>query len=84
MRVLFVSEYLRAGGAEKFLLSLIRGLVKVLGNSIEIHVATADRQNIWLGAHLRSNIKVHHIPSTRLYFQLRILGMSHPLIARKF
>ncbi|MGC9107031.1 MAG: glycosyltransferase [Infirmifilum sp.] len=84
MRVLFVSEYLRAGGAEKFLLSLVRGLTKVLGDSIEIHVATADRLNMRLGTLRRLNIKVHYIPSTRLYFQLRILGMSHPLIARKF
>lgn len=79
MKILYISELLKGGGAELFLYNLVSGIKEEL-KDLNIDIVTADRvnSNLYLGL-----ARIHHVPRDPLYFQSRVLGFGNPIVKRK-
>jgi glycosyltransferase involved in cell wall biosynthesis len=79
LKVVFISELMYGGGAETFLRNLITGLCRY-APSIEIVVVAAQQET---STALPCATKLYLVPRDKLWFQSRVLGLSHMFVERK-
>jgi glycosyltransferase involved in cell wall biosynthesis len=80
MKLLYISEYIYAGGAETFLRNLITGLCRYEPH-VEIIIVTAQQADTSV---LPSCVtRLYTLPRDRLWFQSRIVGLSNAFIERR-
>jgi glycosyltransferase involved in cell wall biosynthesis len=80
MKLLCISEYIYAGGAETFLRNLIAGLSKYASH-IEIVIVTAQQVDI---SNFSSYVsKLYFVPRDNFWFQSRLIGLTNAFVERK-
>ncbi|MEM1661125.1 MAG: glycosyltransferase [Candidatus Bathyarchaeia archaeon] len=79
MKVLFITSLLKGGGAEVFLYELVRGLSRFS----DIDIVIISGSPIGISDYNFTNVRIHVIPNSKLYFQEWLLGLSNPLIEKR-